>query len=381
MSLFSDIPIRINGTKFVAEWVNALRRAGVFLESLAGTGGNGGTPGRVANISIKYVVGTGVLSLVQGDNSTNFTTDSPGTVTIFDNDTGKLKVLSLTDSADHFFEDANGGSDIDNMEFGVTSGIAWGQDRNFYVYVADTSVGARSFISPDPTLQLTPSSATNHGYHATPSSANTDSDIFWMNASNLTAETSVPCVRIGGFRMRMSTGDDWTVQTLATSKGDGIRSDPFNSYWCKMPTNQNGAASGSFLLANGGTQPAFTNQDYYYKLSTDGRVHVHAMMSGDGGTDGSGGVATLLSLPYKFLNLSPNVDSHRPVGSFNTLYAATTQKFGWASFLSATPKAAAFTVLDTTTSTIKTLLHSDFSNGNRNINAAFIYQAFGTLAS
>lgn len=379
MSTFSDIPIRANGTKFVVEWVNALRRAGIFLEGLAGTGGNGGTPGSVSNISIKYTVGTGELKLVQGDNSTDFSEDEPGTVTIFDNDTGATKVLSLDDSADHFFIDDNGGSDIDNMEFGVTTSIAWGQDRPFYVYVADTSVGPRSFISPDPTLQLTPSSANNHGYHATPSSANTDSDIFWMNATNLTAETSVPCVRIGGFRMRMSSGDDWTVQTLSTAKGDGIRVDPFNSYWFKMPTNQNGAASGSFLLANGGTQPAFTNQDYYYKLNTDGRVHVHAMMAGDGGTDGSGGVATLMALPYKFLNLSANVDSHRPVGSMNTRYAGTTQKIGWASFLSGTPKVAAFTVLDTTTSTIKTLLHSDFSNGNRDINAAFIYQAFGTL--
>jgi hypothetical protein len=76
-----------------------------------------------------------------------------------------------------------------------------------------------------------------------------------------------PCVCIGSIRMQMSSSDDWTVQTLATTDGIG----QFNEQtWFNFPDSQNGCASGTFIISNAGTEPVWTTQNYYYRVNRNG---------------------------------------------------------------------------------------------------------------
>jgi hypothetical protein len=83
------------------------------------------TPGWVSNIGM--VLSSGELKLVQSD-GTDFSSTAPGWVTLQSTTDGELISLKAT-ATDHLFVDDAGSSDIVGEQFGVTTGVAGGNDE------------------------------------------------------------------------------------------------------------------------------------------------------------------------------------------------------------------------------------------------------------
>ena len=143
------------------------------------------TIGRTYNLGIDLSAGT--LSIVSASGSalsaTNF-----GYV-VCPSNTGGLPAVIKVSGTDHFFVDDSGASDIVGEQFGVTSGVAWGSDRPFFLYFCnsdDTEAGGEFFISPAPNLTQSPATA-NIGYHANPMGTPSDHGAFFLTSTDDTS--------------------------------------------------------------------------------------------------------------------------------------------------------------------------------------------------
>lgn len=324
--------------------------------------------------NIGMTLASGVLTITQADGAALSTGADAGRIVLPSTTSGQLASLEVTSSS-NLFEDASGTSDITGQEWGATTGVAWGNDRPFFIYACNASVGVRFFISPDPTKSVTPSTSAEHGYHGNPSSNNADTDIFWMSSADLTGETGRPCVRIGGIRMQMNTSDDWTIQALDESKGDGIRHDPFVGKVFTFPTGQMGAASGVYFENSGGTAPVFTKNEYFYELSLNGELEVIVGFEGDGGTDGSGAVNMKLAIPYVAVELTTASGKELHSGGFR-LNTPTNQYACMARLVGGTSLAEF--LVTSGAGTVDVPDYADFGNGTRGIIGKAKWLVFGS---
>lgn len=275
-------------------------RNGGVAYSVTGTGlidfSGSNTPGWVSNMGLDLT--SGVLKIVDVDGN-DLSSTNPAWVTIPSSTNGLSKCFKITSSFS--FEDASGTSDIIGQEFDCDTGVVWDESRPFYLYFCDadgTDANVFAFISPDPTWKTTPSSATNIGYHGNPATGNNKSDIFALTATNITAYTSRPCVRVGSFTMTMDASDDWTVDTLTSNDGIGKFQ---KSRVFTVPENQHGAASGTHFWANGGTAPTYGSlSTAQYTLDPDtGMCFLDcAFRNTSGGTAGASAVTLIFGLPY-----------------------------------------------------------------------------------
>ena len=320
--------------------------------------------------NVGMVLSAGSFKLVQADGSDFANTDGERGYIVMQSQTnpGRKVVLEIT-AATHLFIDDNGASDILGEEFGTTAGVAWANARPFYLYAVnadDTSSNLRFAISPRPNMRVSPATA-NIGWQDNPMGTPSDLGMFFLTATNpSTTHDAVPALRIGGIRMTKSAADDWTVQTITESSGDGIRRDPHVGSLFTMPLAQNGAATGTFFFANGGTAPVFTNNGYVFTMELDGTCWVEIFLTADGGTDGAGAVTSLIATPY-----SHAVDNDMPVAPvLITLPGGSTIEFIRINNVS-NPKA--FSMADAANGSV---LNSDFSNGNRAIATSLTYKAF-----
>lgn len=255
------------------------------------------------NIGITYIGGTFILRARDGS---NLSTSNPGYVVMPSTTPGRIVRLKVT-SNQTFNDDAHANSSIIGNEFGLTSGVAWAQDRPFYIYAVnrnDSDANLRFAISPNPCARLSPVTA-QIGRSLLVAPTPSDKNFFFLGGgAPETSHNEKPCLLIGGFRMQMSASDDWTVQTLDTSKGDGIRHDPFVGKWFTFPTGQMGAGAGSYFFTSSGTVPSWAtpaNIDYMYHLGLDGICKiVFATVNSGNVTNGTGTGQLNLSLPYKF---------------------------------------------------------------------------------
>lgn len=260
------------------------------------------TPGWISNLGISYAAG--VFTITDASGST-LHAENPGWITMPSTTVGRFVALKVT-TAFSFQDDAHATSHMTNRGFGVTEAADWAEDRPFFLYAVNKANldftgadGASSFfISAVPHLTTSPSDMGD-----TAASASNDLQSSGMILDDVTPGdyASLPCRLIGAFRMRWSTTtDDWTVQTLAA--GDGIGEQnlamTFSKKWV-MPLAQGGAVAGKYFADNGGTAPVFTTNLYFYYLDRDGRVRIEMHFTGDGGTDGSGAVQTIIGVPYK----------------------------------------------------------------------------------
>ncbi len=246
------------------------------------------------NLGINYNAGTGVFTIRSASGS-DLSSSNPGIIVLPSKATpGNFTTYSVTANQD--FIDDVGASEIIGNLFGLTTGIAYTQDIPFFIYaVTNDAEDTISFmISRIPHATSAPASA-NIG---TPAAANADTQgsFFSFNSVTVGDYDTNPCACIGSFRMRMSASDDWTVQTLSNSDGIGLFQEGilFN-----FVVGTFGAASGTFLFANGGTAPVFTTNTYNYSISKTGMCNININLDGDGGTDGVGAVAVLIAQPYK----------------------------------------------------------------------------------
>jgi len=155
------------------------------------------SPGFLNNIGMTFA--SNILKITQAGGSVFSTGASKGQIAIPSTTDGRTVVLDLTTDT-HLIEDDGGTSDIVGEQFGVTTAIAWGDDRPFYLYacVEDADASIKFAISPRPNASVVPAT-TNIGWHGNPGATPSDENFFFLNSTDpSTAFDTNPCVLIGG---------------------------------------------------------------------------------------------------------------------------------------------------------------------------------------
>lgn len=273
-------------------------------------------PNYVENLGITYAVGTGIFT-VRGA-AAALSSTNPGFVTIPSSVTPGTWILhELT--ADFNFIDDNGVSEIIDNLFGLTTGVAYGEDLPFFILCGHDSSDANPmmFLSRIPQRRENALTAAI----GSPSDAVADTQGSTWAFDDITEAnySAQPVVLIGSFRMQMTTSDDWTVQTL-DPEWDGIGRYQSNKEFA-FPLAVFGAASGTHLQAAGGTAPIFSTTTYFFSITTDGYVFTNILLTGDGGTDGVGAVSCQVTMPYR---ASSMIDNNQFYGCCGRIVSAGT---------------------------------------------------------
>ena len=252
----------------------------------------------------------GVFSVSQADGSALSSSDY-GKILMQSTTGGQTVELSVTANAS-FNDDANASSDITGVLFGNLTSVAWDKDRPFFLYAVnrdDTSGNLLFGISQNPIATQTPGS-TKIAYKGNTASSDDDTTFFLFTDTDPTTNyANKPVKLIGGIRMRMSASDDWTVQSLSSSEGDGIREEPYKGKWFDMVPNVRGAKTsggnytGVFHNSSGGAAPYWTdNASLVYKYSinpSSGEVTIGFDSNSAGDyIVGVGAQTVYLALPY-----------------------------------------------------------------------------------
>jgi hypothetical protein len=167
------------------------------------------------------------------------------------------------------FQDDTATSNLTGNTFGTDTGVAWNNPLGMYVYLVlnDNEDDVTPMLARMPHFISSPAS----GNIGTPAAANCNSDTsMWCFESITTTEwDSNPAICIGAFRAikNDAANDDWTVQSLSNHDGVGRF---LERYRFTLPTGQNGAASGTYVFTNAGTEPVFSDQIMYYYVSKSG---------------------------------------------------------------------------------------------------------------
>lgn len=272
--------------------------AGISIQNLPGqiiisaesTPGGGAS---VTNLGINYNAGTGVFKVTSAD-GTALSASNNATAT-FQSKSSPGYLVTVSIEADQDFIDDNGTSEIIGNTFGKTSGVAWGNDLPFFLYAVlnDDEDAVAFMISLNPSATSSPAAA-NIG--APDDAVATNQDSFWsLENIDETVYDENPCICIGAFRMQMSAADDWTVQTL--SAADGIGQYHAETTFT-LPAGQMGAASGTYITSNAGTEPIFNTNGMKYKITRGGQCIYH-FNGQNAGTAGVGAQTLQPVLPYE----------------------------------------------------------------------------------
>ena len=280
------------------------------------------TPNRVENLGIAYASGTGTFT-VQGADGTALSATNPGYVVIPSKaNPGQMVKLPIT-ANQTFIDDAGSSTIIGNL-FGLTSGVVAAVDIPFFLYaVMNDSANAVSFmISRVPHAVSAPASAK---IGKTGSAvADSQGSFFALGNPTVTDYDTNPCICIGAFRMRMSTANDWTVQTLGNQDGIGRF---LNEISFTVPRGHFGAAATKYFLNNGGTAPDDADGGYSYQLSKDGKVLSQiAFPSID--TAGVGAVVARIATPFTVNHGGTNLTGYYLQAATNTLIISGDQVQG-----------------------------------------------------
>jgi len=218
-----------------------------------------------SNIGIAYSSGT---FTVQGFDGTALSATNPGYITLQSKaNPGRFVTIAVT--ANQTFTDGSAGT-IDNARFGVTTGVNWAQDMPFFLYAVmdDTESLINFMFSRNPCATVSPASTS---ISKTGSIINVNqADFFSLDNITVTSYDSNPCICIGSFRMQFAGAtDSWTVQALSTNDGIGNFND--NQVFT-FPSGQNGAAAGTYILSNAGTEPVWTTNGMVYSIQRNGLV-------------------------------------------------------------------------------------------------------------
>ena len=224
---------------------------------------------------------------------------------------GRSITLKVTAAADFTAAQTSG------YGWGITEASDWGQDVPFSLYVVnrgDTDISAtdgesKFFIARNWDMTLTPSSSNSIGDTSAVPVTDDQNGIIILGTVTEGNYTSLPCQWIGWIRMQWSSGSTrWTVQTLSTQK-DGLglaaKQRLFQTTFI-MPSGQNGASSGCYVLPNGGTAPTYGDgQNSTYYIRPGGLVRcVFEQDNSAGGTSGSGVVNFRVAAPLKCITLN-----------------------------------------------------------------------------
>ena len=255
------------------------------------------------------------------------------------------------------------GSDLTNNVFGTTAGTAWDNNMPLYFGVIATSTDSSPvwWIGRIPFVSIGPSA----GNIGTPSSSVADSEgsIFLWTSATVANYVGMYTGCVGSILATKSSGDAWTLVNADTSGvGQFVEGD------FAFPLAQNGAATGTYFYANGGTAPIFTTNSYTYSISKEGLVTLTIYCTGDGGTDGAGAVNAQIAMPYR-----PYVFPTANNGCLGCF--AITEAGTGAITVSAIPQDTgapnAFQFYNNGNGTLIT--NANFSNGSRYVQAKLVY--------
>lgn len=228
-------------------------------------GGASPVYGGVSNLGIGYSGGTFTVFAADG---TALSAANPAYVWLNDRNTpGQLVRYTIT--ANQTFTDGAGGT-IDNQRFGVTTGVNWAVDMPFFLYAVgnDAQDTINFMISRGPSYTASPIAANigktgaivNNGY----------TDFFSLGNVTVADYDDNPCICVGSFRMQFAGAtDSYTVQALADYDGIGQYQEGTTF---TMPAGQNGAAAGTYFVANAGTEPQFATNGMVYRILRSGYI-------------------------------------------------------------------------------------------------------------
>ncbi len=321
-------------------------------------------PNYVENLGLAYNGGTGVLT-IQGA-TTALSSTNPAFVVLPSKATPGLFTTYEITANQSFIDDVGVSEIIDNL-FGLTTSVAYGQDLPFFIYAVtnDDEDAIQFMISRMAGNKVSPAAASI----GAPDDAVADTQLSFWSIDNITETVfdANPCLMVGSFRMQMSASDDWTVQTLDDEDGIGQFQENRNF---TMALATFGAATGTFMLANGGTAPIFSTNTYSWRIIPEGLVNINIQLTGDGGTDGSGSVTTYIVTPYV-----PIQSAGVGLGSAwvrNSSYQAIA-----VATVSASMADESLFFMNRNGSTAG-VQHADFGNGNRTISLSSIFRMSNT---
>ena len=254
--------------------------------------------GEVANCAINYTAGTLTIS---GRGGRALSSTNPCAVGIVSNTTNEVASakftanVTVTDGAT---------SQTDGNLFGITD-ANWASAMPLFVGVIYDGTTPYFTLSRIP---LTVSGAAAGDLcQLTDTDCDAQSDVMVLTTGlTLASWVNLPITQVGWIQATYATtGGAWT---FAESSKTG-----FNQNWqgvkFAMPLAQMGAATGTYLTANGGTAPLFTTNEYTYQWVNDNLVCSELYLNGDPGTDGATAVASQVAMPYLF-----------PSGTMTTIY-------------------------------------------------------------
>lgn len=309
-----------------------------------------------SNLGIAYSAGTFTVRSASGS---SLSSTNPGYVFLQSKATpGNITRITVT--ANQTFTDGSAGS-IDNQRWDVTTGVDWAQDVPFYLYAVmdDTEALVSFMISRVPHATISPVAASIGKVGAIVNTG--QGDFFSLANITVASYDANPCLCLGSFRMQFAGAtDSWTVQTLASNDGINQYNDstPFT-----MALGQNGAATGTYFLANGGTAPIFTTNAFNYFVRRNGLITCNLFVNGDGGTDGAGAVNSQIALPC----------NSYAGGNHSILYIETgATALGYMPIINSAQKIIAEMAAASGLAT--KCLNSFFINGARVVSGAFSYQ-------
>jgi hypothetical protein len=272
----------------------------------------GVTPYGVGNISIGYSGGT---FTVAGYDGTALSATNPGIVWLQDKTTpGHLRRYLVT--ANQTFTDGSSGQ-IDNMRWGVTTGVNWALDAPFYLYaVTNDALDTIAFaISRVPHLTSSPAAAKIGKQGAVVNVS--QSDMYLLPNVTVADYEQNPCTCLGAFRMQFAGAtDSWTVQTLNATDGIGQFHE---ETWFIAPLGQMGATTSTYFITQAGTQPVFDSgqSSVSYRISKTGTMD-WSMLLISCTTPGAGAAALTAALPLNTTFTGSQGPFGQFTGSFNT---------------------------------------------------------------
>jgi hypothetical protein len=317
-----------------------------------------------AVINMKLGISSGVLKIV-GHNGSDLSSSNPGIVVSRDG-TGGFTSLLFT-SSPSFGDSTASDSDFvgtGTWSWGTTAGVAWANDMPLLIGVCTDGTTPVAVLGRVPVS--TTGASTNIGYQDNAPSSADQKNVGAMTVTNVTATHANKAITwIGSLRIQKNSSDNWTYTALGAQ--DGICNFfNFGCAWFTFPLNQNGAAAGSVIKANGGTVPIFTTNNAFYRVDMGGLCYVTYFLNSDGGTDGAGAVDTQLSFPY-----TTNSSFSRGSGTLLVVTPTYSQICIMVAQGSATGDFFISRNNSTTTTTAVQLV--DFANGTRQIQGSFLF--------
>lgn len=299
------------------------------------------TPLTIGSLNLSFVYNSGFFEVSDSEGNPLSLTDI-AYVTLASNVTASTLVQAPVYSNRGFRDSTSGsGSDISGNLFGKTLNVDWPEDLPVFLYaVLSTSADSVGFaISLNPAANISPSLA-NSGTIGL-ATANVQQSFYYLardHSGNNVIPTSTPggtptdfvnlyaqqpCLRLGAFRMRKTgtTNNDWTVQNLSVSGGDGMGKTHSNTTFI-YPTNQFGSPANSYFLEqNTAVSPVFSAGSYEYQLDSNGLCRIDVILTGCSVAGTSpGGEYLTLTTPYVFNGSNP---FGLFVGAYNDSSAST----------------------------------------------------------